>query len=761
LKVDQKTLEEIEFYPLIDTIKNFSFSEYGRRYFNSLNFDEDPAKIYSMVEEMMNHIQEMNSAISRVDDVSEFLKNVKAGKHLDPHEFISIAELLRVSKRISEVISNFQTMKDLSEYLVPPKGFIEVCDRTFNPDGTIKDNATPELVRIRKEIRAIENSIDDQMKRFLSDGVKEGFVSEALIVQRHERYVLPVDASKRSMVKGIIHGQSASGLTYYIEPEAMIELNDSLAIAKSKESIEISKLLNFLFNMVSDNLDLIFKMIEVFEKIDGVYARATYGQENECVIPYKQANGTINIIGGRNPLIPLNKVVPIDLELKPADKITIISGPNTGGKTATLKTVGLFSLMYTLGIPLPSRSGTEFSQFDALYSDIGDNQSVRNELSTFSSRVIRADEICKRADEKTLILIDEIGEGTEPAEGAAFAKAIIDILISKGSKVILTTHLPELKALAFMMEGIRNASVGFDVEKMAPTYRIYMDMPGRSRALEIVQKLGVSEELVENFKNNRSVSFSQSDLLIEELQTRINEYEEKIEQLGKKERDLEENEKLFNERFEKLKKKELEALSDEIRELSEKLRNMKKESEEAIHLLRTSKDEEELIRQDRRIQELRKKIDSVENKSAKGISIEAGTYVEIKGTQTVGKVLSVKKGKALIDIDGSEVETPLEMLQITGKPEKRTVETVEYISERPQKEIDIRGMTVEDALPIVEEFVDSVLKSNSSGLIIHGKGTGRLSNGVWAFLRSKHVQFRIGKAGEGGTGVTVVGDNIE
>ncbi len=758
--VDDKTLEELEFYPLIDMIKAFSFSEYGRNYFKTLHFDEDPVKRYAMVEEMGKFFEEINVVVSGVEDVSMILKSASEGRNLKPVELIAFSDLFKVSKRISEILLKTEKMRVMGEKLVPPKGFVELCDRIFNPDGTIKDNATPELQKIRKEIRVIENSIDDKMKKLLADGVKSGFTSEVLVVQRHDRYVLPIDASKRSMVRGIIHGQSASGLTYYVEPEEMIELNDALAVARSKESIEISRMLNELSRIIIENHDDIVRMIRTFEEVDGVYARASYGLHNMCVIPQIGENEVVRIIGGRNPLIPANKVVPIDLELNSKDHVTIISGPNTGGKTATLKTVGLFSLMCALGVPIPASAGTSLSKFDVLYSDIGDNQSVRNELSTFSARVLRADEICRVANDKTLILIDEIGEGTEPAEGAAFAKSIIDILISKGSKAIITTHLPELKAIAYMVDGVRNASVGFDIEQMRPTYRIHMDMPGRSRALEIAEKLGISDEIVKRFKENRSVSFSQSDQLIEKLQMRISQYEEKIENLNRREKELEKNEESFKERFEKLKNKEMASLSDEIRSLSQKLFEIKKESEEAIHLVRTSQKEDELVDQDKRIQVLRRKIEEIKKSESKSMDMSVGSYVEIVGTQTYGKVIALRKEKAVVDLGGSQVEISPDMLKISEEPKEQKIENVEYVkNDMLPAQIDIRGMTVEDAIPVVEEFIDRMLKSNSTGFIIHGKGTGKLANGIWSFLRSRHVSFRMGKNGEGGSGVTVVGED--
>ncbi|BBJ28906.1 endonuclease MutS2 [Athalassotoga saccharophila] len=755
MKVDRKTLEELEFYTFLDTIKSLAFSPYGRKYFDKMNFEEKYDEVYEEVREITEIFDEISSVLYPVEDVEKSLKSVMTGKRIDSKELIDFSNLFKLSKRISTIIADKPHLKDLAVSLTPFNGFIEYCDRTFNPDGTIKDTSSPELMRIRKEIRSIEHEIEERIKALIAEGTKSGIISEGLVIQRHDRYVLPIDASKRSAVKGIIHGQSSTGLTYYIEPEEMIELNDALAIARSKESIEISKIMDTGIKMISKNASSIISLMENFEKFDAIYAKASYGIKNSCVIPSIREDGVIKIERGRNPLIDESKVVPVDVEIRKEDRVIIISGPNMGGKTAFLKTIGLFSLMCALGIPVPASNGTELSIFDAIYSDIGDNQSVKNELSTFSARVIREDEICKFANEKTLILIDEIGEGTEPSEGSAFAKAIIEILISKGAKVFVTTHLPDLKSLAYTLSMVRNASVGFDIEKMAPTYRIHMDMPGRSRALKIIERIGVSSEIIEGFKKHRSTSFSKEDLLIEELQSRISEYDIKISEINKKMKELNEKEIEYEKKFEKLKAKELAALSEEIRKLSDEISKTKKELEEAIHDLRSSKEESELASRVKKLNDLRKEI---ENSMMENAFSQSEGYARIKGTNVIGKIKSLKKDTVVLDVNGSNVEISSKMIEMYTKP-KTQEEKIYVKEERVPNEIDVRGMTVEEAIPVVEEFIEHVIRSNSVGFIIHGKGTGKLANGIWSFLRSKHVNFRIGREGEGGTGVTVIGED--
>ncbi len=762
LKVDKKTLDELEFGSVIEALKSNTFSEYGKMYFDLPPFEEDPIPTYERVRETMERFHEISSIISRVRDVTGALKNAKDGNSLEASDITAFSELFRVTQKLAKALEDSYTMKDMVGLLVPPKGFLELCDKTFATDGTIKDSSTKELQSIRKELRVLERTLDERIKKLLAEGTRSGFITDALILQRHDRYVLPVDSAKRGMVKGIVHGQSSSGATYYVEPEELIELNDTLAITRSKESIEIARILSSLTRRISDNYDRIALLVKTVEEFDAVYARALYGIKNNCVIPGIREDGVVRIISGRNPLISEKKVVPIDFEIDRDDRVIVISGPNTGGKTATLKTLGLFALMTSLGVPIPAKNGTEMTLFDSLHSDVGDNQSVKDELSTFSARVIRESEICRMATGKTLILVDEIGDGTEPSEGAAFAKSVLEILMEKGSHSVVTTHYPELKSLAFTVSGVRNASVGFDVERMEPTYHIHMDMPGRSRALEIVEKLGVFEDLVERFKVNRSVTFSKSDLLIEELQTKIHNYEDRLNTLKDRETALNKKEREFEGKFEELKAGRIETLSKEIKLLSEELFSMKKEAEEAIHAVRTSEDTDELSRQNKKIEELRRRVEKVAEDDGKRMTfgestLGVGDQVEVVSTGSQGRIIDVKKDRVVVDLGNVRVEISPDNIRRSNYTETGRV-SIEYSrNESVPTQIDVRGMTVEDAVLIVEEFADRVMRSNSIGYVIHGKGTGRLANGIWSFLRMKRINFRIGKQNEGGTGVTVIG----
>ena len=767
MRTDEKTLKELEFDSILEILRSKAFSDYGRAYFESPEFFEEPSIVYEQVDEIIPKMQDISSVFYRVENLSEVLKSVTKGKVLESNRIFDFSNLFKVSKKLSVILEDTQTLKEFSEMLIPPRGFIEKCDHTFNPDGTIKDNATPELFKIKKHLKAIDKSINEKVKRLLYEGVKQGFISDPLVVQRHERYVLPVKADKRTMIRGIVHGQSSTGATYYVEPEELIELNDALAIYRSKETVEISRILAKFTKMIHESAAKIFDLMNSLEKLDGLCARARYAMQNNCVSPIIKRDGVLRIMAGRNPLISPEKVVPIDFSLDPESYVIILSGPNTGGKTATLKIVGLFVLMTAMGIPIPAARGTEISIFDSLFSDVGDDQSVRDELSTFSARVKREDQIYKFANEKTLVLIDEIGDGTEPGEGAAFAKSMITLIMKRGARAVVTTHLPELKTLAFTDKRIRNASVGFDINAMEPTYRIHMDMPGRSHAFEMIKKLGVSHDLIKEFSKNRTVSFSKTDLLVEKLQTKIHEYEEKFEELKEREKRLLEREKDFSENFERLKGKRLEELSEEIKELSTTLANIKKEIEKAIHTMRSTKDLDELKKQDRKIAALRERMKelTVSKNTSTPKKIKVGSLVEIEGTGARGTVVDEKKDKIVVEIGNVQISTVPKKVKIlentSAEVAQNFVEQIHYVrSDKDFNQIDVRGMTVEEAIPTIEEFAEHVLQSNSIGYVIHGKGTGRLANGIWMFLRSKKIPFRIGKRGEGGTGVTVIGEEI-
>lgn len=759
--MDDKTIEELEFKSILQILKSKAFSDYGKAYFDTLNFPEDLEKIFKQVNEVISKLNEISSIFYHVEDVSEALNLAIEGHVLEPKQIMNFADLFRVSERLSKILEDSEELKTFSEDMIPPQNFLPKCERTFNPDGSVKDNATPNLLRIRRELRLTEKNVNERVRQLLSNGVSKGYISDPLVLQRHERYVLPINAQKRGMIRGIVHGQSSSAATYYIEPEELIEFNDALAILHSKESIELSRILSDMTKFVTDNSSKIHHLVKTLENFDALCARARYAIQNKCEIPVLKDDGSIKINSGRNPLISPKKVVPIDFELCPQNRVVILSGPNTGGKTATLKTIGLFVLMTAMGVPIPTRKGTEISLFDSLFSDIGDNQSVKDELSTFSAKVIREDRICAMADENTLVLVDEMGDGTEPTEGVAFARAIVKMLLKRDTRAVITTHLPELKTMAFDDSRIRNASVGFNVERMMPTYKIHMDMPGRSHAFEIVEKLGVSNELVENFKNNRTTSFSQTDVLVEKLQTAILDYEERLRDLEMKKKEVLEKEEELDDKFEKLRKNRLEDLSEEIKEFSNALSQTKKEFENAIYTLRNSKNIHEIRAQNKRIAELKKRIGELKSvKRTQGQKVKVGDHVEIIGTSTRGNVIREENGDVIVEIGNVQIKLSTDKVKVVvdDLENEKIQSNYEYeMAEKSPVEIDIRGMTVEDAIPIVEEFASRVLKSKSIGYVIHGKGTGRLANGLWAFLRSKRVPFRVGGSGEGGTGVTVIG----
>ncbi len=767
MRTDEKTLRELEFDYVLDVLKSEAFSEYGRTYFKEFIPVSDPVKTFTAVEYVMDRIEGISNVFYRLEDVRKPLGRAVEGKRLEYDELRAFFDFFTVFESLKREIGSDSPFPFFNVESFFQK-FKNEFSKTFSHDGRIKDNATPRLSKLRKDLKRFEREANEKLKKLLFEGVSKGYVSEALILQRHDRYVMPVLSSKRNAVRGIVHGQSSTSSTFYIEPEELIALNDSIALTRSQERLEISKIFSTLTQTLTGKAREIFSLLDGMEEFDGICARAKYALKHACTIPVVKRDGTLKIVNGRNPLIPDEKVVPIDFVLSEKDSVIILSGPNTGGKTATLKTIGIFVLMTAMGIPLPTGVGSELSIFDELISDIGDDQSVKDELSTFSAKVKRENEICARADRSSLILIDEMGDGTEPSEGAAFAMSVLDLLMKKGAKVVVTTHLPELKTLAFGDQRVRNASVGFDVSTMAPTYKIHMDMPGRSHAFEIIKKMGVSEELVENFKRYRKTTFSKADILIEELQTTIQSYEKKLNELKKKETVLKAKEEKVEKKLKALKEGKLEELDEEINTMSNEITNVVKEIEKAIHVLRRKESVEELRIEAKKLIELKKSLNSTprffDKKESKNLCV--GSHARIKDTGVVGKIMEINEEneKVTVELDGIRLEIGLEKIEPveTKRSEKDGNVELHYASsENVQREIDIRGMTVEEAIPLIEEFSDRVLKFKAVGYIIHGKGTGRLANGVWAFLRSKKIPFRLGKSGEGGSGVTVIGGEKE
>ncbi|HOJ94075.1 MAG TPA: Smr/MutS family protein [Fervidobacterium nodosum] len=577
---------------------------------------------------------------------------------------------------------------------------------------------------------------------------------------------------------------SSSGLTAYLEPEEFIPLNDKLKVLAEEEGKEIARILREITNKIFDRLSTIKGDIELLKRIDSLYARVRYVIEKNASIIIPDGN-YLKLSRARHPLIPEDKIVPIDIEL-PSDKFGIvITGPNTGGKTVSLKTVALFIILARSGFPVLAGESSRIPDFD-VYVDIGDSQNILENLSTFSGHLHNIVQLLKLADENSIVLIDELGSGTDPYEGSAIALGIIEELIERRIKFIVTTHLTPIKLFSMSHDKLISASMEFDPETLSPTYRILMNIPGASHAFEIAKKYGLPDAILERAQKHLDEEHIKIEELIKNLNKHISELETKRRELENTLREYNRQKKDFEEKYKLLKIKRIEEFDKELREVYKDIQKAKKDLQISLQSKKT--ESEELIK--KRLKEIEnevKHLEEIQGKVEKVIyetkvtdeekQISVGDYVRLIDGTAIGKVIEMKSRNFVVDFNGLKIEVkPEKLVKVTSGSDSKDLKkhideekekivnvsripTKVYTSNLTKNEVDVRGLTVEEALEIIDEFIDQLLLSDFSiGYIIHGKGTGKLATGIWNYLRhDKRVKnYRFGRPDEGGVGATVI-----
>ena len=755
----EEALKLLEFDRVKELFKPFTFSENGKKHIDSMRPLENPFEELSLLEGMIELIQREDIPVSHDFNVSDLVHRLLMGETLDPKDLLRFesfargcGELKLFSKKIKhEGLKNlFSGLKNLDE-------IVGAIRKAISEDGEVKDDASKRLFSIRTRKRTIL----EELKR-KSERLKERYrpyLQEEIVIVRDGRYMLPVKASSRPKVRGIVHHTSSSGATVYIEPEELVPLNDEKRIVEEEERREVHRILREISNLILSRMNAVKENLSIVSQIDSLYARANYAIKKRAIVVYPNGDGEIRLVEARHPLIPEDRVVPISLRIPKEKRGLVITGPNMGGKTVTLKTIGLFTAMAMSGFPVPASEGTKLSIFSKILVDIGEEQSIELSLSTFSSHMKRIVKILKEASEDSLVLIDELGTGTDPMEGSALALAIVEELLKKGCKFVVTTHMTPLKLFAIEREEVESASVEFDPKTLKPTYRVLMGVPGASHAFEIASSLGLDEEIIERARKHLSGESVEVEAVIRKLQSEVKMVRSEREKLEIERKRLERERKKFQEKYEKLKSQKIEEMDRELKELTDQVDDVMKKLEEAIHALK-KKREEDLKRAVKSLMEGKKKLKEVKISSGSSHEITVGSHVRLKGGTAVGVVVREKDGKVLVDFGTMKIEVPKSSLVPAEPPkvERKTTEPTEIkVLEKP--EIDIRGMTVEEAESVILDFIDKLVLSDfERGYIIHGKGTGRLAAGVWEILRRdpRVKNYRFGTAGEGGTGVTVV-----
>jgi len=780
--MQERNLRVLEFTKIRAMLAEHAVSELGKERIAQLVPSSD-------AEEVMKWQQETDEAsivvaytggnpIVSFTDVRAHLKRAAIGATLSQKALLEVAGVMSASRAVRSALvtdrENTPLITEMAAGLSTNRPLEEDIHDAILSEDEISDHASPELYDIRRHIRQCNDRVREKLNSIIHNPNMQKYLQDSLITQRNGRYVIPVKAECRQFIQGLIHDQSASGATLFIEPMGVVEAGNDLKQWLSKEHAEIERILQAFSARVAPDAEPLAHNLDVLAELDMIFAKVYLGREMKAVAPKLNREGRINIIKGRHPLIDPEKVVPSNLWMGKEFTTLVVTGPNTGGKTVTLKTVGLLTLMAQAGLAVPAALGTELAIFDEVFADIGDEQSIEQSLSTFSSHMTNIVSILKNVTEKSLALFDELGAGTDPTEGAALAMSILEKLREMGVTTLATTHYSELKAYALSTKGVENASVEFNVETLRPTYRLSIGVPGKSNAFEISRKLGLPENIIQSA--NEKLSHDQ--IKFEDVIANA-EYHR---QVAEKERKLAEQAHLETQKLrdeaERLQKQIAEQRDNMLKKAKEDARKVllkaQRESEQIIAELKKAKNgaalkEHELHAMRGRLQgTMDEMADTIRPQAAAASEIpkdlKPGETVELTALGTKGTILTVPdaKGEAMVQAGIMKMKVHISQMRRVQeeKPKKKAAGGKVALAERSvSMECDIRGMNVEEAILAVDLYLDNcIMNSLKQVQIIHGKGTGVLRSGIQAHLKKhKAVQeFRLGRYGEGEDGVTVV-----
>ena len=743
----------------------------------------EPSSYLFEVNELISETADAHSLIARfgspsfgnLHNINNSLRRAEAGAVLNPLELLRAAYMLQTIRSVSEWREksvSVQTHLDMRFNALVPNKYLETkITSCILSEDEIADNASPTLLAIRKKIAATSSKIREHLDKIIHSSSMQKYLQESIVTIRSGRFVIPVKAEFRSAVSGLVHDTSASGATVFIEPMSVVEANNDIRILRSKEQAEIERILAELSAELSAYADSISQSYQMLTELNVIFAKAHLAYKMKASIPIMNDKGRINLKKARHPLIPQDKVVPTDIQLGIDFDTLVITGPNTGGKTVSLKTTGLLSLMAMCGLMIPAADNSKLSVFENILSDIGDEQSIEQSLSTFSSHMTNIKTIIDIANDKSLILIDELGAGTDPVEGAALATAILEALRAKGAKIASTTHYAELKSYALDTQGVENACCEFDVATLRPTYKLLIGMPGRSNAFAISERLGIDKDIVDRAKLLVSIEDSKFESVVQKLQETQSQLDDKIKETEalklqiQTELDLARQKK---ERAEKEYQNQLDLAKAQAENIIAKARAQVYGVLDELEAIRKkneiSPEEKAKLRAD--IRKMEESADPVQNRSEEAYELPrplvAGDNVLIFDIDKKAVVIEVSKDSALVQSGIIKTRVPLSNLRLLKKekPKKQTssVRTVYNNSKSAATEIDVRGETAIDAIMAVDRAIDTaVMQKLHQITIIHGKGTGVLRKEIQNHLK-KHPSvrtFRLGVFGEGDSGVTI------
>lgn len=792
--MNQKVLKTLEYHKIIEKLTEYAASEPGKRLCRELEPSSDFEEIVQAQAETADAVarvrQKGSVSFAGISDIGGSLKRLEIGSSLSIHELLAVSSLLTCAARAKNYGRRQESelpddsLDEMFRSLEPLTNVNNEITRCIISEEEVADDASPGLRHVRRQMKITGDRVHTQLNAILNSS--RTMLQDPVITMRDGRYCLPVKAEYKSSFQGMVHDQSATGSTLFIEPMAIIKLNNELRELEIREQKEIEMVLAALSMELVPYVETLLINLKLLTKLDFIFARAALARHYNCSMPKFNKNGYIHIKDGRHPLLDPKKVVPINVYLGKDFDLLIVTGPNTGGKTVSLKTVGLFTLMGQSGLQIPAFDGSELAVFDEVFADIGDEQSIEQSLSTFSAHMTNIVKILEKADSHSLCLFDELGAGTDPTEGAALAIAVLSFLHNMKCRTMATTHYSELKVYALTTPGVENACCEFDVETLRPTYRLLIGIPGKSNAFAISQKLGLPDFIIQDAKSRLEegdeafedllASLEESRVTIEKERKEIASYKSEISRLKSR---LEQKEERFDERKDKL-------IRNANEEAQRILREAKETADQTIRqinkLAQSSGVGKELEAERTKLREKLDKVDknlSLKNEKGpkKTISpkkLKIGDGVKVLTMNLNGTVSSLPNAKgdlyvqmgilrSLVNIKDLEllnepaISGPGMDLMKKNNTGSGKIKMSKSFSVSP--EVNLIGMTVDEAIPVLDKYLDDAYLAHLPKVrVVHGRGTGALKAGVHKHLKKlKYVkEFRLGDFGEGDTGVTIV-----
>ena len=786
--MQKNVLKILEYEKILEMLKERAGSNFGKELCQSLlpspNLNEVKNRLNETAEAC--RLEDISPApLGGIYDIRESLKKVTMNGVLNENELLDIMNTMYAMRRVKRFFKETETDAPiLKSWAVNIEIFGElerVLENTVDEHGQIKDNATVNLSRIRRENRASKANVQDKIHSILHNTEYQKFFQENLVTVRGDRYVVPVKQEYRKDFPGLIHDQSGSGSTLFIEPMAIVELNNDIKRLTLEEAEEIRRILKELSRKIEKCGEGLLENAKILARLDFTIAKAKLARDMAAFCPEVNDEGRTDLKSVRHPLIDKSEVVPIDIVLGEKYKMLLVTGPNTGGKTVSMKTLGLMALMAASGLFLPTAQGSSVAIYENIYADIGDEQSIEQSLSTFSAHMTHIVNILEKVQSKDLLLLDEIGAGTDPEEGASLATAILEKLLNIGASVVATTHYSSLKTFAYTTEGIENASVEFDLNTLKPTYHLLIGIPGASNAFSISEKLGLSQDIIERAKEFIQADKEKFEAVLGSLVEEKRKYEELLRSLEERENSTAILAAKVKAKEERLYKEKGDVIRKAKEEASALVRKAKKESEEIIKALKEQFDDQGVKRRREVMEESRAHLKELSSKVQPGImaqkgvgeklninTIEPGDKVYITSLNERGEVLSVRKKELEVAVGTFRTWVKANVCRFLEKAKKeKTAPKITHThadvalskTANIEREIDLRGMMVDEAELAVGKFIDDAeLAGLSKILLIHGKGTGALRSGLHAYLKNHRsvVSFALADINEGGTGATVV-----